>query len=87
MRLFTDLLSWIAAHIVVFWWERENRSTPHRCDAGNEDRCRHGVAPSDNCLVCAIEAPDDDTPLTKTIMRNEWVNSIEQWLEMQKGKH
>jgi hypothetical protein len=36
MKLFTDLLSWIAAHIVVFWWKRENRNTPHRCDAGNE---------------------------------------------------
>jgi hypothetical protein len=36
MKLFTDLLCWIAAHVVVFWWERENRNTPHRCDAGRE---------------------------------------------------
>ena len=45
---------------------------PHVCDAGDEaapsptvyveldGTCRHGVTPADNCLMCAIEAPDDE---------------------------
>jgi hypothetical protein len=64
--------------------------TPHVCDAGSpaEEACPHGVRDADNCLMCAIEKPDDNdpTPLLKAIERNEWVNSIERWLEMQKGK-
>jgi hypothetical protein len=48
--------------------------------------CPHGVRDADNCLMCAIEEPDDPTPLTKAIMRNEWINGVELWLEVQKGK-
>jgi hypothetical protein len=69
--------------------------TPVRCDGGDpsptEDKCRHGVTP-DNCLMCAVEAPDDDpspagnTPLAEQIMRDEWVRAVELWLEMKKGK-
>jgi hypothetical protein len=63
--------------------------TPHVCDAGElspTDACPRGVRDADNCLMCAIEGPDDPTPLLKAIERNEWVHSVEQWLEVQKGK-
>jgi hypothetical protein len=78
----------LAACLLWLWWR--NYESPHRCDAGNlsptEEACPHGVRDADNCLMCAIEEPDDQTPLTKSILRNEWVNSVEQWLEVQKGK-
>jgi hypothetical protein len=49
-----------------------------------EDTCRHGVTPADNCLMCAIEQPDDtpeEEALIKKILRDEWVRAVELWLE------
>jgi hypothetical protein len=64
--------------------------TPVRCDGGNlspidaDVVCRHGVTPADNCLMCAIEEPDDtpeEEALIKKILRDEWVRAVELWLE------
>jgi hypothetical protein len=87
-------VAWLSGWIQDTW--ASIAGIPHRCDGGElpsptgeEERCRHGINPPDNCLMCAIEAPDDEpgeTPLTKSILRNEWVNGVELWLEMQKGR-
>jgi hypothetical protein len=90
------LLPAILGTYLADWWQSAT-GTPHVRAGGEGDlspteeasACPHGVRDADNCLMCAIEKPDDEpdaTGLTKAIMRNEWVNSVELWLEAQKGK-
>jgi hypothetical protein len=63
------LLAFTLGALALFLWSwledmwLSVTGTPHRCDAG---KCRHGVEP-DNCLMCAIEAPDEETPLVAQI--------------------
>jgi hypothetical protein len=83
----------LTAYLTDLW--ARIAGTPVRCDGGDpspteeDDTCRHGVNPSDNCLMCAIEAPDDDEPSTgllEAVVREEWVTAVELWLEGKKGK-
>lgn len=87
-------VAWLNGWIADTW--ASIVGTPYRCDGGEalpspteEDTCRHGVTPADNCMMCAIEAPDDEspaTPLLDSVMRDEWVRAVELWLEGKKGK-
>jgi hypothetical protein len=66
-----------------------------------DDACPHGITPVDNCLMCAIEEPDDEPDIEQPFdtdggtrlldwlleaKRQTWVNEIEQALEKKLGR-